>query len=76
MFQIILLSSVLVAIAFLAIGVGIIFFNRKFPETEIGHNKEMRKRGIECAKCSEWRNYRQAQKFKKLSLDLTKLELK
>jgi hypothetical protein len=25
----------------------------KFPETEIGHNKEMRKRGIICAKAEE-----------------------
>jgi len=27
--------------------------NGKFPETEVGHNKEMRKRGIICAKAEE-----------------------
>lgn len=27
--------------------------NGKFPETEVGHNKEMRKLGITCAKAEE-----------------------
>jgi len=27
--------------------------NGKFPETEIGHNKKMRKLGIRCAKAEE-----------------------
>jgi len=71
-----IIAFILVGIAFLGIGIGILFFNRKFPETEIGHNKEMRKLGIECAKCSEWRTFKQAQKFKKLSIDMSKLEIK
>lgn len=33
--------------------------NGKFPETEIGHNKEMRKRGIICAKSEEVKVRRQ-----------------
>jgi hypothetical protein len=33
--------------------------NGKFPETEVGHNKEMRKRGIICAKAEEIKYRRQ-----------------
>lgn len=54
-FLLILLASVaLIAICFVAIGVQVFFGKRKkFPETEIGHNAEMRKRNIKCAKCEE-----------------------
>ena len=51
---ILLVSVVLVAICFVAIGVQVFFGKRKkFPETEISHNAEMRKRNIQCSKCEE-----------------------
>ena len=51
---IMLVSIVLVAICFVAIGVQVFFSKKKkFPDTEIGHNAEMRKRNIKCAKCEE-----------------------
>ena len=47
--------------AMLIVGVALIFLairmliekNGKFPETEIGHNKDMRKLGITCARVEE-----------------------
>jgi flagellar basal body-associated protein FliL len=51
---ILLVTVVLVAICFVAIGVQVFFSKKKkFPDTEIGHNAEMRKRNIKCAKCEE-----------------------
>jgi len=48
-----LLVLVLMTLAILAMGVNIFFRNRKFPQTAIGHNKEMRKMGITCARSTE-----------------------
>lgn len=75
MLQIFILTLVLVGIAFLGIGFNIFFTKRPFPETEVGQNKKMKELGIECSKCSEWRRYKQLTKFKKVELDLSKLEL-
>ena len=51
---ILLVAVVLIAISFIGLGVNI-FFRKdgKFPETEIGQNKEMKKLGITCVKCDE-----------------------
>lgn len=47
-------AVVLVAICFVAIGLQVFFGKRrKFPETEIGSNAEMRKRNIRCSRCEE-----------------------
>jgi hypothetical protein len=44
----------LVAIAFIGMGVKILFHkSKKFPETSAGHNKELRKRGITCPRHEE-----------------------
>jgi hypothetical protein len=46
--------AIVIGLCFLGLGVSIFFKkNGKFPETEVGHNKEMRKRGITCAKQDE-----------------------
>jgi rRNA maturation endonuclease Nob1 len=51
MLEVFLVSVVLVLIAVSILGFKLLFIkDGKFPETEIGHNKEMRKRGIYCAK--------------------------
>ena len=49
MLQIIFLSIGLLAIAFIGMGFNIFFRKKRFPETHIGHNKDMRKLGIVCA---------------------------
>lgn len=49
---------VLMALMFIGLGFNIFFRKKKFPETEVGHNKEMRKLGIKCARTEEillWR---------------------
>ncbi len=53
MIKVLLLSLLLVGIAFLGIGFNIVFRRKKFPDTHIGGNKEMQKRGIYCAKTTD-----------------------
>ncbi|NOR87998.1 MAG: hypothetical protein GQ527_10345 [Bacteroidales bacterium] len=49
MLKLVLISSVLIGIAALGLGVQVFFSKRKkFPDTKIGHNKEMTKRKIYC----------------------------
>jgi hypothetical protein len=59
----ILFSVALISIAFIGMGISI-FFRKggKFPETEIGHNKYMKRLGITCVKCEE------SKKMKKIFL--------
>jgi hypothetical protein len=48
--KLLILSAVLVGFALLAMAVSIIAKpGGRFPDTHVGHNKEMRKRGITCA---------------------------
>jgi len=52
---ILIVSVVLVALCFVAIGVQVFFGkHKKFPETEISNNAEMRKRNIKCSRCDEF----------------------
>lgn len=50
MVQVLLVSVVLIAMAIIGMGVNVFLRKRKFPNTHIGGNKEMVKRGIYCAK--------------------------
>lgn len=43
----------LVFVSFLMLGFNIFFRRKSFPETEIGHNREMQKLGLTCPKCEE-----------------------
>ena len=54
--EILIAAILLVGLCVVGLGVNI-FFRKdgKFPETEIEHNMEMRKRGIRCAKEDETR---------------------
>ncbi|MHC1779253.1 MAG: hypothetical protein AB9922_03330 [Bacteroidales bacterium] len=53
------MSLIIISVIIIGIGVFLMSFNiifrknGKFPETEIGHNKEMRKMGLMCAKSEE-----------------------
>ncbi|MDD4645408.1 MAG: hypothetical protein PHY99_05410 [Bacteroidales bacterium] len=49
-----LISIILVALAFAGLGISILFRrNGKFPETEVGQNKHMKDLGITCVKKNE-----------------------
>ncbi len=75
MAQIFIISLVLVAIAFVGLGINIFFRKTAFPETEVGKNKDMKALGLTCAKCDEMRKYRQMKKYKNLTLDIDKLSI-
>lgn len=52
--KLIALSAGILFIALLGMGIKILFHkSHKFPETSAGHNKEMRKRGLSCARQDE-----------------------
>ena len=58
-----LTTIVLVALAFAGLGLNIFFRkNGKFPQTEVGSNKDMKKLGITCTKHDEMKKYRQEKK--------------
>ena len=57
MIKLLLIVVVLVAIAFILLGINIFLFRRKFPETEIGRNKDMIKLGLTCPHCEERKIY-------------------
>ncbi|MCQ2605731.1 MAG: hypothetical protein MJ204_04210 [Bacteroidales bacterium] len=78
MLQLFLIVLFIVALCFIGLAVNILFFNKPFPDTEVGHNKEMRKRGIKCAKGEELRIYRSQQRkkrvFQSATLDVERLQ--
>ena len=49
MLHVFLIVTILVAIAAVGLGIGIIV-KGKFPDTHVGHNAEMKKKGITCIK--------------------------
>ena len=60
MLTVVLLSVVLVGIAVAALSVSILLKkDGKFPETKIGHNKKIRKKGIECAFTQDYKSQKQ-----------------
>ena len=64
--KLILLSILLVGFALFGLCVNIIFRkNGEFPDGEISHNKELRKRGIICAKEEELRIWKKTHKGEK-----------
>ena len=57
---VILIAIALVGCAVLALSINIIFRKKgKFPETEVGKNRNMQKLGIRCTKQEEIRQWRQ-----------------
>ncbi len=50
-----LIACLLVAIAILLLGVKVFFTKKgKFPNTHVGGNPEMKKRGITCVRHQDW----------------------
>jgi len=69
--KIVLLTIALLGLAFLGMGINVLFRKKEFPDTHVGHNKEMKKRGIVCAKTMdkmEQNKAKEAIRFKNLSL--------
>ncbi len=60
MFQILLIAIVVVALAILLLGINIFVFGRKFPETEVGKNKNMIRLGLRCPHCEERARHRRS----------------
>jgi hypothetical protein len=57
MLQLIIIASVIVALALLLLGINIFVFGRKFPETEVGKNRNMIRLGLRCPHCEERARY-------------------
>lgn len=52
--KLLIISVILIAAAFAFLGIRILLRpGGKFPDTHVGHNKEMRKRGIRCAQIAD-----------------------
>ncbi|MCP9611603.1 hypothetical protein [Coprobacter tertius] len=60
MWNTILFTALIVALAFILLGIKVIFVkNGRFPSTHIGDSKEMRKRNISCAMTTDLRDREQ-----------------
>lgn len=52
--KLIFISVILIALAFVGFGVQVFFSKKKkFPDTKIGHNSEMKKRKIYCPQTAD-----------------------
>ena len=52
--KLLIISAILVGLAMAGMAVSILLKPKgQFPDTHVGHNKEMRKRGITCAKSTD-----------------------
>jgi hypothetical protein len=59
MLKVIIISSILLGIAFLGLAFRILFIrNGRFPQTSIGKNEQMRQLGITCVKHDEMKCYK------------------
>lgn len=74
--EVILVTVLIVGIAFLGIGLNI-FFRKggKFPETEVGTNRHMRELGIKCTRCEELRKYNEYKRKLKARINYSTLKL-
>lgn len=69
--EIVLLALALVALAFVLLGFNIIFRKKPFPDTHVGHNKDMKKLNIVCANTMdrmEQKKIKDELKFKNLTI--------
>ena len=51
--KLILLVIGILSVAILAMGINVFFRKKKFPDSSVGGNKELRKRGLRCARGEE-----------------------
>ena len=58
MLKLLVIVVLVVALAFVLLGINIFLFRRKFPETEVGRNRDMKKLGLACPHCEERKRIR------------------
>jgi uncharacterized Rossmann fold enzyme len=76
--QILVITTILLSIALFGMAFNLIFRKKDFPETHVGHNREMKKRKIVCAKTMdkmERRKLKNGFKYQNLSLDTSGSDL-
>ena len=62
MIKLFLIALLIVTLAMVGLAFNILFRkNGRFPAYSVGHNAEMRKRGITCVKCEELNNFKKKQ---------------
>lgn len=71
-----ILTLAILGVALLGLCFNVVFRKKPFPETHVGHNKEMKKRGIMCVKAMDALEQKKAwekenKKFTNLQLDKT-----
>jgi hypothetical protein len=71
MIQLLIIVSAVVALSILLLGINIFVFGRKFPETEVGKNKNMIRLGLRCPHCEERARYR---KLKPVRINLKNMQ--
>jgi len=55
--ELIIITAIILFVLIIGMSVGIMFGkNKKFPETHVGHNKNLKKHGISCAKNEDMGN--------------------
>lgn len=64
MLQLIVIAFVIVALALILLGLNIYVFGKKFPETEVGKNRNMMRLGLTCPSCEERARYRKLKPVK------------
>lgn len=70
MITIVLLSILLVLIGVVLLGVRVFFTKGgKFPDTHVGHNKAMRKRGIHCAQTQDFQERNKKNLFETFDIE-------
>lgn len=72
------LTAAIVGIAMIGLCFNLVFRKKPFPETHVGHNKEMKKRGIMCVKAMDALEQKKAwekenSKFANLKIDNTNI---
>jgi hypothetical protein len=71
MLQVIIIASIIVGLSLVLLGINIYVFGKKFPETEVGKNRNMIRLGLRCPQCEERVQYR---KLKPVKVDLTTMQ--
>jgi len=62
--NLLILSIIIMAFVFVGLGINIIFKkNGKFPEKDVGHNPDMRKMGLSCARGDALKEFQMQKKI-------------
>ncbi|HEX2394216.1 MAG TPA: hypothetical protein VHI78_02660 [Bacteroidales bacterium] len=64
MIQFLFIVILITAISLLLLGINIYVFGKKFPETEVGKNRNIMRLGLTCPSCEERAHYRKVRPVK------------